>query len=173
MILNQQADPKADFNPDDMDVIPVASPELSSRFQKLAQASALRETIGMPGVNNEEVSRIYVDALGGDYDTDTIVPRASPEDMAKAATVQDIKEELLALEGKLKEAELAKVQSERDKNEASAAASIASAKLDMAMARKAKAETIEAVVRARTQDMENDAMEKGIMDVLQRIAGDE
>lgn len=55
-----------DFNDTNLEIIPVANPELASNVQRLMKAEAMKNTIGMPGVNPIPIMRYYYEALGLD-----------------------------------------------------------------------------------------------------------
>jgi chaperonin GroES len=58
------ASAKADYSHADCDVVPVADPRQVTSMQKMARAQFLREHIGMPGINNEEIYRRTFEAAG-------------------------------------------------------------------------------------------------------------
>jgi chaperonin GroES len=60
---DQEAFRREDFNPEGMDIIPVADPNMSSEMQRLAQAEALKSAIGMPGVDPKPIMQMWLDAL--------------------------------------------------------------------------------------------------------------
>lgn len=84
-LLNVPADPRQDFA-EDLDVIPVASPELSSKQQRRAQAEAMRylayDPAGMPvpGVDVQAVARFAFEQIVDN--ADQFFPEPSEEEQA-------------------------------------------------------------------------------------------
>lgn len=54
---------RSDYNFEDCDVIPVADPNLSLDIQRLAKSEALLQISGRPGVNEDEITRRYIEAI--------------------------------------------------------------------------------------------------------------
>lgn len=54
---------RSDYNFKDCDVIPVADPNLSLDIQRLAKSEALLQISGRPGVNEDEITRRYIEAI--------------------------------------------------------------------------------------------------------------
>lgn len=119
VILNRPGDPRMDFNEDDMDVLPTANPELSSRFQRLAQAESLLQVQDRPGVDPVAITRQYVEALGIE-NPEQIVPPPNPEQQAKGQETERLQFENAQFEN-------GKLQSEIMKNVAAAMKALAEA----------------------------------------------
>lgn len=54
---------RSDYNFEDCDVIPVADPNLSLDIQRLAKSEALLQISGRPGVNEDEITKRYIEAI--------------------------------------------------------------------------------------------------------------
>lgn len=94
-VLNIEAAPeqivelmRSDFSDDDLDVIPVANPELSSRFQELAQAESLLPVAGMPGADPVAVTKRYVSALRVDRVEEIVPPPNEAVEMHQSQMAQ-------------------------------------------------------------------------------------
>lgn len=75
----QEAISKMDFEPDSMDVIPVADPNMSSDMQRLARAEALSAMIGAPGVDPRPILVQRLEALRVPQEQiDQILPKQDP-----------------------------------------------------------------------------------------------
>lgn len=76
---DQQAIHRMDFEPNTLDVIPVADPNMSSDMQRLARAEALKGAIGGPGVNPKPIMRQWFEALKVPKEQiDEILPEQDP-----------------------------------------------------------------------------------------------
>jgi chaperonin GroES len=53
----------ADYRNDRTDVQPVADPQMASNLMSLAKAQALLPLKGEPGINNDEINKIYINSL--------------------------------------------------------------------------------------------------------------
>jgi len=120
--LDEQADPKADFSCEDMDILPVADPKSVTSMQKMGQAQFLLELAQGGLIDAAEATRRILEA-GSFEDIDQLMPKPNP----KAAAMQAAQEELMVIEIKLKEAEL-------DEKVAKTMKDLASAQKDMAEA---------------------------------------
>lgn len=143
-LLNQPADPRADFNHRDMDVTPTASPELSSRHQRRAQAEALRyaaygpDGMPVPGVDIQQVARFAFEQITDDVDR--FFPEPSPEEAEKQAIRMQAEDILLQEEVKQKMAVTKKIETDIQEGEASAVQKAADARLKEAQRIKAIAD---------------------------------
>ena len=54
---------QADYQTDDLEVLPVADPNMASDMQRRLQAEALLKVSGRPGINEVEITRRYIKAL--------------------------------------------------------------------------------------------------------------
>lgn len=94
MLLNVGADPRMDFNEDDLDVLPTANPELSSKQQRRAQAQALLPLIytpagtPTPGIDAMAVMKFFIEQLGVE-NPEQFMP---PPDPAAQEEAQEAKE---------------------------------------------------------------------------------
>ena len=77
-----------DYNDEDLDVLPVANPELSSRFQELVQAESLLPVAQMPGADPVEVTKRYVNALGVEKPDEIIPPPNEAVEQHQSALAQ-------------------------------------------------------------------------------------
>jgi chaperonin GroES len=63
-VLDQDAKAfREDFDGSDCDIYPIADPNLSSDMQRMARVQAMREMIGLPGVNSRAILMYALDAL--------------------------------------------------------------------------------------------------------------
>lgn len=134
---------RADFEPDSMDVVPVADPNSSSDMQRLARAQALKEMIGMPGVDPKPIMKMYLEALKvpeamiaqilPEQDPNGVPPhvQALLHDVEKQQAELTHKEERLALDAE-------KLDLERQKFEVSALETISKAIMNFANAEAAE-----------------------------------
>jgi chaperonin GroES len=100
---------RQDFETDDMDLLPVADPNMSTDMQRLARAEALKGAIGLPGVDPRPIIEQWLEAMRiPQSQIDQILPEQDPngvppqvqamiqEAESKMADIQ-IKEQELAL----------------------------------------------------------------------------
>ena len=76
---NRQAIAQQDYQQGDYDVSPVADPHLSNRAQRLAQAQALMQLRGQPGINTPEIDKEYLTAIGVDQPERFIAQQQGPD----------------------------------------------------------------------------------------------
>jgi hypothetical protein len=132
-MLNQPADPRMDFNPFDMDVMPTASPELSSKQQRRAQAEALRyityDPAGMvvPGMDPTEVARFAAGQIT--EDVGRFFPNPSPEQEQQQAIVAEAEQLLLTEEVKQAMVKTKKLETEVQETQATVVQKTADAEL--------------------------------------------
>lgn len=99
-----QIDISEDFNPDDMDICPMANPNEVTDMQKLGRAQVIREVSQDPIINKVEAMKRYLEAAGvEDIDGLIVVPRPS---------------QIEALNIEAAKADIAKKNSEAEKNKA-------------------------------------------------------
>jgi chaperonin GroES len=68
-----------DFKSDDIDILPVADPNMSTDIQRLARAEALKGAIGMPGVDSKPIAKQWLEAMRTpDHLIDEILPEQDP-----------------------------------------------------------------------------------------------
>lgn len=146
-LLNQPANPQQDFNPRDMDVIPTASPELSSRHQRRSQSEAMRyaaygpDGMPVPGVNVEEVARFAFEQITDEVDR--FFPQPTEEEMEQQAVRMQAEDLMMQEEVKQKMAVTKKIETDIQEGEASAIQKAADARLKEAQRVKTLAESSE------------------------------
>ncbi len=112
---------RQDFESDDLDIIPIADPNMSTDMQRLARAEALKSAIGMPGVNPRPIIEQWLEAMRIPENLiEEILPEQDPngipphvqqmmqEAESKMADIQ-LKEQELSIKGRelaLKEREI-------------------------------------------------------------------
>lgn len=103
---DEQYDPAADYSEEDMDILPVSDPSVSSRMQKLAKAQFVMEVLaGNPLGNQEEALRRVLSA-GEVEDIDKLItppPAPPPEELAfmemmKKLSAQEMVEKIKRLQ---------------------------------------------------------------------------
>lgn len=120
-LLNQPADPRQDFAPD-FDVMPTASPELSSKHQRRAQAEALRyaayDPAGMPvaGVDPTAVARYMFGEIVDDVEQ--FFPAPTPEDEERQKVKMMADDIMMTEQVKQAQAATKKLETEIQKNRA-------------------------------------------------------
>lgn len=96
----QQIAFRQDFELDSMDVKPIANPNLSTDMQRLAQAEALKQGIGLPGVDPRPIIKLWLEALNL---PETLIDQILPEQQEQEASPQVLQ---MMHEAELKTAEL-------------------------------------------------------------------
>lgn len=122
--LDEQADPAADFNLADMDILPVADPNAVTSMQKMGRAEFLLSLAERQLVNPQEVAMRVLDAAAVE-NPEALLPQPDPMQAKQAQLMQAAQEEMLVIDIRLKEAEL-------DNLEADTLAKIAKAEKDAA-----------------------------------------
>ena len=80
---DQQADFRADFDQKDMDIVPVANPEISSKIQRIQMASAeisQLQSVAIAGGDIRPIVKNFYEAIGS-QNVDEIFPEETPEEM--------------------------------------------------------------------------------------------
>lgn len=83
---------RQDYAQDDLDIVPVADPTMSSDVLRLARAQALMQITGRPGVNEDELTVRYLNGIGAEEPEKVIIPpnqRQQPPPDPKMIEVQD------------------------------------------------------------------------------------
>jgi len=163
-LLNQPADPRQDFNSQDMDVMPTASPELSSRHQRRAQAEAMRYAaygpagMPVPGVDEKAVAMYAFEQITPDFQ------RFFPEPSADEIEKQNVRmqAEDLMMQESVKQTMSATKKAETDIQETRANIMEKAASIELK-----KAQVIKTLAEAQAQDLETDAVQSGLMEIIQ------
>lgn len=109
--LDEQADPQADFDMTDMDVLPVADPKAVTSMQKMSRAQFLLELAQNQLVNPAEAVKRVLEAAAID-DAEALIPQPDPAMVARQALMDKVAEELTVIDIRLREAQLEKVEAE-------------------------------------------------------------
>lgn len=109
--LDEQADPAADFNLEDMDVAPVADPNAVTSMQKMSRAQFLIDLAERQLVNPQEVARRVLDAASVE-NPEALLPQPDPMQAKQAELMQAASEEMMVIEIRLKEAELENLEAD-------------------------------------------------------------
>ncbi len=113
MFLDEQADPAADFSLEDMDVLPVADPNAVTSMQKMSRAQFLMELSKDPRglVNPQEVIKRVLDAAAVE-NPEALMPQQDPMQAKQAALMQQVQEEMVVIDIRMREAQLEKLEAE-------------------------------------------------------------
>lgn len=87
-----QATGRADYAQGDLDVVPVADPSMSSDVLRLAKAQALMQISGRPGINEDELTVRYLEAIQAEAPERVVLPpdqRPQPPPDPRLLEVQD------------------------------------------------------------------------------------
>ncbi len=109
--LDEQADPAADFNLSDMDVLPVADPNAVTSMQKMGRAQFLIDLAEKQLVNPQEVARRVLDAASVE-NPEALLPQPDPNAMKQQQLMMAAQEEMMVIDMRLKEASLEKMEAE-------------------------------------------------------------
>lgn len=109
--LDEQADPAADFNLEDMDILPVADPNAVTSMQKMSRAQFLIDLAERQLVNPQEVARRVLDAASVE-NPESLLPQPDPMQAKQAELMQAASEEMMVIEIRLKEAELENLEAD-------------------------------------------------------------
>jgi len=167
-LLNQPADPRSDFDHRDMDVQPVASPELSSRHQRRAQAEALRyaaygpDGMPVPGVDIQQVAMFAFEQITDEVDR--FFPAPTEEDIQKQQVKMQADDIIMTETVKQAMAATKKMEADIQETQVTAKQKVADAMLK-------EAQRIKVLTEAEGQDIENDSVQSGIVQVLERVNG--
>ena len=107
----QPADPRADFDLSDMDVLPVADPNSVTSMQKMARAQFLLELAQNGMLNPAEAIKRVLDAAAIES-PEALLPQPDPAQVKQAMLMQAAQEELMVTDLRLREAQLEKVEAE-------------------------------------------------------------
>lgn len=122
--LDEQADPQADFDMADMDVLPVADPKAVTSMQKMSRAQFLLELAQNQLVNPAEAVKRVLEAAAID-DAEALIPQPDPAMVRKQQLMDAAAEEMMVVDMRMREAQLEEV-------EAKTLATIAKAEKDSA-----------------------------------------
>lgn len=109
--LDEQADPQADFDMSNMDVLPVADPKAVTSMQKMSRAQFLLELAQNQLVDPQEAVRRVLEAAAID-DAEALIPQPDPAMMQQQMLMQQVQEELTVIDIRLRQAELEKTEAE-------------------------------------------------------------
>ena len=116
----------ADYNPADMDIVPVADPQYSSDVLKLAKAQALLQIQSLPGARAPGITRRYVEAL--DVPNIDAVVLTQQEVEAQQQQGQKMQQLTLAVQLKTQQMDILKTQAEVEQKKARAMLDVAKSK---------------------------------------------
>lgn len=136
MVLDTPQDTgRQDYAQGDLDIVPVADPSMSTDVLRLAKSQALMQASGRPGVNEDELTNEYLNAIRVENPERFIIPpdqRQQPPPDPKMLEVQDkiahnqaqfqIESQKAALEMELLKAQIEQTRSTAIKNVAQAEA---------------------------------------------------
>lgn len=109
----EPADPAADFNLADMDVLPVADPSAVTSMQKMSRAQFIWELAKDPrGVVNVQEALMRVLDAAAVENPEALLPQPDPMQAKQAMLMQAAQEEMLVIDMRLKEASLEKMEAE-------------------------------------------------------------
>lgn len=115
-----------DYNPADMDIVPVADPQYSSDVLKLAKAQALLQIQSLPGVRPPAISRRYVEAIDvPNIDELVMTPK---EVQAQQQQQSQMQQTMMAVQLKTQQMAILKTQAEVEQKKAKAMLDVAKAK---------------------------------------------
>lgn len=109
--LDEPADPQADFDMTNMDVLPVADPKAVTSMQKMSRAQFLLELAQNQLVNPAEAVKRVLEAAAID-DAEALIPQPDPAMMAQQALMQKVQEEMVVIDIRMREAQLEKLEAE-------------------------------------------------------------
>ncbi len=100
LVDDEEADPFADFNTQDMDIVPSANPRNSSKIQRIQKAEAELGTfdrVQQTGGNTQEVVKSYYQAIGSE-NIDKIYPELTEDQAAQASEDQKRQKQLAEMQ---------------------------------------------------------------------------
>lgn len=109
--LDEQADPQADFDMTNMDVLPVADPKAVTSMQKMSRAQFLLELAQNQLVNPAEAVKRVLEAAAID-DAEALIPQPDPAMMQQQMLMQQVQEEMTVIDIRIRQAELEKLEAE-------------------------------------------------------------
>jgi len=104
-MLDEDADPQADFDLNDLDITPIADPKAVTSMQRMGRAQFLLELSKEGLVDPMEAIRRVLDAAAIE-DTDALMPKTDPMQAQMAQAMMMAQQELVILDIRMKEAEL-------------------------------------------------------------------
>lgn len=146
-VIDQPADPKADYEEQSKDIIPIADPSMTTSAQKLSRAQFLMQVgAGNPLLDQKEILRRVLEAASID-DIESLMPK--PDPMQQQMQAEQMKTQLRAAMAEIMD------------NEASATESMMSARLKF----------IQGNVAAQTMAIEAAAMRMSLMQMSGGMIG--
>ena len=109
--LDEDADPQADFDMSNMDVLPVADPKAVTSMQKMSRAQFLLELAQNQLVNPAEAVKRVLEAAAID-DAEALIPQPDPAMMQQQMLMQQVQEEMTVIDIRIRQAELEKLEAE-------------------------------------------------------------
>jgi chaperonin GroES len=107
----EAADPAADFNMADMDVLPVADPGSVTSMQRMGKAQFLME-LAEKGMINPQAALMRVLDAAAVENPEELLPQPDPAQAKQAELMMAAQEEMLVIDMRLKEASLDKMEAE-------------------------------------------------------------
>jgi len=104
-MLDEDADPQADFDLNDLDITPIADPKAVTSMQRMGRAQFLLELSKEGLVDPMEAIRRVLDAAAIE-DTDALMPKTDPMQAQMAQAMMMAQQEMVILDIRIKEAEL-------------------------------------------------------------------
>lgn len=104
-MLDEQADPQADFDLNDLDIMPIADPKAVTSMQRMGRAQFLLELSKEGLVDPQEAIRRVLEAAAIE-DTESLMPKSDPMQAQMAQAMMMAQQEMVILDIRLKEAEL-------------------------------------------------------------------
>jgi chaperonin GroES len=144
MMLDEQADPQADFDLADLDIQPIADPKAVTSMQRMGRAQFLLDLAEKQLVNPAEAIKRVLEAAQIE-DVEALMPTPDPAVAKKAAAREELMDELAVIEVRLKEAQVDDVIASSMQKMAAAGKDTAEADL---MPMKARINEFEAIRKA-------------------------
>ena len=165
LVNDQEVDPFDDFNTSDLDVMPAANPQMSSKIQRMQQGQAqlaVIDQIAATGGNPKPVVIDYLESIGS-TSIDEIYPELTPEQEQMMAAEQEKQKMLQEAEfttnlqatEKIGEAQILTAKSRLIESQTKAHQAVKDIQKKEAEIKKTEAETILTIERAETESTKN------------------